>query len=161
MYHQIKFGCKTISSSVDMVEMVTFDYISPKCDLDLEDSKPIFLHDILAHDDASQYQVWSQKVKQLRRYHPDEHSAEFWTIPVTLTLTTTEQSNLFTWQSSLWWCAITPSLFQKDQQFRRYVRKSYFDYVILHCDLDLEDSKPIFLKDNLAHNDALPYQVWQ
>ena len=24
------------------------------------------------------------------------------------------------------------------------------------CDLDLEKSKPIFLKDNLAHNDASP-----
>ena len=25
-----------------------------------------------AHDDASQYQVWLQKVEQLRRYHPDK-----------------------------------------------------------------------------------------
>ena len=29
--------------------------------------------------------------------------------------------------------------------------------MIFNCDLDLEDSKPIFLKDNLAHNDASPY----
>ena len=48
---------------------------------------------------------------------------------------------------------------QKDQQFRRHIRKSYLDNMILHCDLDLEDSKSIFLEDNLAHNDALPYQV--
>ena len=32
--------------------------------------------------------------------------------------------------------------------------------MILHCDLDLEDSKTIFLEDNQAYNDASPYQVW-
>ena len=55
MYHQIKFGCIEISSSVDMVETVVSDYMSPHCDLDLEDSKPTFLHDALIHDDASPY----------------------------------------------------------------------------------------------------------
>ena len=53
---------------------------------------------------------------------------------------------------------------QKDKQIRQYIKTSYFDYVILHCDLDLEDSKPIFLKNNQAHiihKDASPYQVWQ
>ena len=29
------------------------------------------------------------------------------------------------------------------------ISESYFDYMILHCDPDLEDSIPIFLKDNL------------
>ena len=77
MYHPIKFGCKKISSSADMVETVTFDQMSPHCDLHLEDSKPIFLHDTLAHDISSPYQVWLQKVPQLRRYHSDEHSLEF------------------------------------------------------------------------------------
>ena len=52
MYHPIKFGSKKISSSVDMVETVISDYMSPHCDLELEDSKPIFLHDTLAHDNA-------------------------------------------------------------------------------------------------------------
>ena len=41
VYHSIKFGCKKISSSADMVETV----ISESCDLDLQDSKPVFLHD--------------------------------------------------------------------------------------------------------------------
>ena len=70
--------------------------------LNLETAKPIFLHDILAHDDASPcpYQVWLQKVQQLR-CHPDELSLEFLTFSVTLTLTTREQSNLSTRQSSL------------------------------------------------------------
>ena len=45
MSHQIQFGCKNISSSVDMVETVISDHMSPHCDPGLEDSKPIFLHD--------------------------------------------------------------------------------------------------------------------
>ena len=77
VYQPIKFCCKKISSSADMVETVVFDQMSPHCDPELEDSKPIFLHDILAHDVASPYQVWLQKVQQLRRYRPDEHSLEF------------------------------------------------------------------------------------
>ena len=40
---------KKISSSADMVKTVISDYINPHCDLDLENSKPIFSHDILAH----------------------------------------------------------------------------------------------------------------
>ena len=57
-----KFGCKKISSSADMVETVIFDQMSHHCDPELEDSKPIFLRDTLAHDVASSYQVWLQKV---------------------------------------------------------------------------------------------------
>ena len=44
-----KFGCKMVSSSADIVETVIFDQMSPHCDHELEDRKPIFLHDILAH----------------------------------------------------------------------------------------------------------------
>ena len=62
IYHPNKCGCKKISSLVDTVETVILDYISPQYDPELEDSKPIFLHDTLAHDDASPYQVWLQKV---------------------------------------------------------------------------------------------------
>ena len=61
MYHPDKFGCKKISSSADMVETVISDQISPQYDPELEDSKQIFLCDILAHDVASQYQAWLQK----------------------------------------------------------------------------------------------------
>ena len=82
MYHPLKIGCEKISSSVDMVETVISDYMSPQCDLDLEDSKPVFLHDTLAHDYASPYQVWLQKVQQVRKCHPDEHSLKFWTFSV-------------------------------------------------------------------------------
>ena len=75
-HHPIRCGCKKISSSVDVVETLILDYMSPNYDPELEDSKPIFLHDTLAHDDASLYQVWLQKVQQLRRYPPNEHSLE-------------------------------------------------------------------------------------
>ena len=71
MYHTIKCGCKKINSSVDMVETLIVGYMSHHCDPELGDSKPIFLHDTLAHDDASPYQIWLQKVQQLRRYDPD------------------------------------------------------------------------------------------
>ena len=77
MYHPIKFGCQKISSSADMVETVISDIISLHCDPELEDNKPIFLHDTLAPNDASQYQVWLQKVQQLRRHCLDEHLLEF------------------------------------------------------------------------------------
>ena len=55
MYQSIKFGCKRISSSVDMVETVISDCMSPHCDTEVEDSKPVFLHNTLAQDDASPY----------------------------------------------------------------------------------------------------------
>ena len=76
VYHPIKFGCKKISNSADMLETVILDYMNPHCDIDHADTKPMFLHDTLAHDDASPYQVWSQKVQQLRRYRPHKHSLE-------------------------------------------------------------------------------------
>ena len=63
-HHPIKCSCKKISSSVDVVvvETLILDYMSPHYDPELEDSKPDFVHDTLAHDDASPYQVWLQKV---------------------------------------------------------------------------------------------------
>ena len=60
MYHPIKFGYKKISRSTDLVETAIFDQISPCYDHELYNSKPVFLHDIFAHDVASPYQLWSQ-----------------------------------------------------------------------------------------------------
>ena len=108
-----KFNCKKISSSADIVETVIFNEMSPHCDHELENRKPVFLHGILAHDVALPYQVWLQKVQQQRRYQSDEHSLEFQTFSVTLNLTTTKKSNPFTRQSSLSQCAIKPSLVAK------------------------------------------------
>ena len=74
MYHPVKSGCKKISSSADIVQPVIFDHMSPHCDPELENSTPIFLHDTLAHDIASPYQVWLQTIQQLRSCRPDEQS---------------------------------------------------------------------------------------
>ena len=57
MCHQIKFSCKRISSSDNILKR-HFCYIIYNCDLDLEDSKTIFLKENLARNDASPYQVW-------------------------------------------------------------------------------------------------------
>ena len=65
IYTQIEFGCKRLTGLElikDIVETVIFDYISPHCDLDLEDRIPFVSHDIPAHGGAPQYQVWLQKV---------------------------------------------------------------------------------------------------
>ena len=159
MYHPIKCGWWNINSSADIVETVIFDQMSSYCDPELEDSKPIFLHDTFAHDVASPYRVWLQKVQQLKRYHSDEHLLEFWTFPVTLTKT--EQCNLFTRQSSLWWCAIKPSLVAKGSAVQIiHIKKTFLIILFLTVTLTLNTANQSFLKDNLAYNDASPYQVW-
>ena len=132
MCHQTKFTIPSLETKCSVVQNIssrqTFINISNlHCDLGLELKNPIFPRDTLAHNDASSHQVWLQKFQQLRRYHPNEHSLEFWAFPVTLTLTTTEQSIFFTrqpwlgaiktnyfscksisssediWESHLWW----------------------------------------------------------
>ena len=112
MYHPFKFSSQKISSSADMVEAVISDDMSPHCDPELEDSKINLL--------AWHFGPWCCITitslvtgQQRRRYRPDEHSLEFLTYSVTFTLTTTDQSNLSTRQSTLWWCAIKPSLVAK------------------------------------------------
>ena len=69
-----------------MVETVIFDYMSPHCDLEFENRKPIFLHDTLTDDEASPYQVWLQKIQRFRIYCPDEQSLILWNFTVTSTL---------------------------------------------------------------------------
>ena len=133
MYHPIKCGWKKIKTSADMVETAILDYTSPHCNPEPEDSKPIFLPDTLAHDDASSQQVWLQKVQQLRRYRPDEHSLEFWTFSATLSLTETEQSNLFTRQSNQRWCTSKPNFVAKGSA----VQKIYQNVMFLKSDPSL------------------------
>ena len=103
MYHPIKFGCKKISSSVDMVEKVISDYVSSHCDREPEDSKSVFLQ---WHSGS----WWLITIPCLvTKGSAVEEISSRWTftgilnLTLTLTLTTTEQSNLFTRHSSLWW----------------------------------------------------------
>ena len=67
LYYQTKFGSKQTSSLEDIVKIVTF-FLSPCCDLDIEDSEPVFVHDTLPHDNTPHYQIWLKMVVQFRRY---------------------------------------------------------------------------------------------
>ena len=157
MYHPIKFGCKKISSSADTAKTVTFDQMSPHCDWTWRQQT-----NLLARHSGP---WWCITIPSLvTEGSADEEISSrwtFWTFSVTLILTTTEQSNLFTRQSTLWWCTVQPSSVAKGSAApKKYIKKSYFDYIIFDCDLELGDGKPILLKDNLAHNYASPYQAW-
>ena len=139
-YHPTEFACKKISSSADKVETVISDYIILHCDLELETSKPVFSYDSLGHDAAPPNKVWLQKVKQLRKYHPDEHSLKFWIFAVTLT--TTKQSHIFKRQSTL--CHQSKSGCKLINSSGDIVESHNLTIWSLHCDSDLEDSKQVF-----------------
>ena len=75
IHYQAKFGCNRIISSEKKKKkkekkrvkiVIVWSLQAPHCDLHLEDNH--FLHDIPAHDDASLYQVWLQRVKWFRGY---------------------------------------------------------------------------------------------
>ena len=74
-----------------MARTVAFDCVSPHCDFDFEDSKPIFFawHSGLLYT-ISLYKVWLQKVQQFRRY--PEKTFKLSTFAVTLILNTAIQS---------------------------------------------------------------------
>ena len=56
LYYQTKFGCTQTSSLEDIVKKQSyFDYISPCCDLDIEDSAPIFPRDTSPHENTPPY----------------------------------------------------------------------------------------------------------
>ena len=60
LHYKTNFGFRRTSSLEDIVEILYFDnvyYISFRCDLDIEGSEPIFLHDTLPHDNTPPYQV--------------------------------------------------------------------------------------------------------
>ena len=72
--HNSKYWCSEAKrSAVQKIyrekKLSYFDHMSPCCDLDLENSKQIVLHETPAHDDTSQYQVCKQNVWWFRRYH--------------------------------------------------------------------------------------------
>ena len=75
---------------------------------------------------------------------------EIYNLSMTLILTTTEHSNLFTRQSSLVRCAIEPSCkrMSSSEDIILFSESHILitDYVILCCDLYLEDSKQSFWK---------------
>ena len=62
VYYQTKFGCKQTSSLEEIAKKQSyFDYVSPRCDLDIEDNEPIFLHDTSPYDNTPTYRVRLKK----------------------------------------------------------------------------------------------------
>ena len=159
MYHLIKFGCKKISISVDMVNSHIWSYDPLTVTLTLKTVNQSFCMTLSG-------QWWCITIPSLvtnssafeKIPSPDEHSSTFLISAVTLTLNTTTQSYLFKRQSNF-----LPSnqlSLQKDQHFRRHTESNNLTIQSLNCDLDLEDSKPVFSQDTPAHDDASLYQVW-
>ena len=59
LYYDTKFGYKQTSSLEDTVKIVIlWIYISPRCDIDTEDSEPIFPQDTLPRDNTPSYKFW-------------------------------------------------------------------------------------------------------
>ena len=48
----------------------------------------------------------------------------------------------------------------KFEIFNLFLVQQYFDYIIPHCGLDLQDSNPIFFHNTQSHDDAPPYYIW-
>ena len=103
LYHQNKFDCKWISSLEEIVNCSDFDYISPCCDRNTEDSEPIFCmthrlmmihhHTKFGKKKKKEWLSGSGGTEQTRwdtqrKYHLDKHSLTFWTFAVTLSLNT-------------------------------------------------------------------------
>ena len=56
---------------------------------------------------------------------------------------------------------LNPVWLQTDKQFRKYSRNSPILIIKSpRCDLDIEDSEPVFLYDTLAHDAPQTYQGW-
>ena len=68
LYYQAKCDCKQTSSLEDTAKnsFCFFYYISLRCDLDMEDSEPIFPHDTLPYKNTPPYQVWFKKKEEER-----------------------------------------------------------------------------------------------
>ena len=65
LYYQTKLGCKRTSSLEDTVKNchILIIYKSPRCDLGIKDSEPIFLHDTSPRDNTPPYPVLYIKTK--------------------------------------------------------------------------------------------------
>ena len=64
----LQTGTSTLEDSVETY----FDCTRPCCDLVLDNSESIFLHNTPPHDNTPPYQVWLKMVEWFRRYRPDK-----------------------------------------------------------------------------------------
>ena len=157
MCHPTKFGCKKISSSIDMSETVIYLIIwALTGTLNLKTTNLfscMTLGSMMVHHHTKfgykRFSGWGNIVQMNIHWN---------TYPFLWPWT--QHSSLFTRQSSSWLGAIIPIYFSCERISNSEDIKSFLVTWILHCDLDLGDSKPIFFEDRLAHGDALPYRVW-
>ena len=163
MYHPIKFGRKKIFISVGTVKTVMYTWLYEpslwpwtwRQTMNLKTANQSFF----AWQSGPWWRITIPSLftegSAVEKIPSIWTSLEFLTFLATLTMTRTKAIQSFSQDNPVY--DDVPSnkvLLQKDQKFRRYIRKSHFDYIILYYDPDLEVSKPIFLEDNLAHDDA-------
>ena len=84
---------------------------------------------------------------------------KIWTFAVTLALNTTIQFLHDTFQNKMMYHSIKFGS-KKSRPVEQIWKKQSYLIMSRHCDLDLEDSKPILTHDTLAHSDVSPCQVW-
>ena len=72
LYYQTNFRCKWTSSLEDMEVVAILWHTSPRCDLDIENSEPIFLHDTMPQGNTPPYKDWLQMGGQFRRHCLDK-----------------------------------------------------------------------------------------
>ena len=161
VYHPIH--CLQMNScTTDMVETVIFDQMSPHYDPAWrQEQNTLVWHFGPWCCITIPYQLWLQKVQQQRRHHLNSTFTGILNFFCDLDLDHNKAIQSFHKTIHLvMMCHQTKFTCKRISSSDNIFKKSYFD-IILNCDLDLEDSKPLHLKDNLAHNDASPYHVWQ
>ena len=82
LHYQTKFNCKPTSSLEDIVKIVIFWLNKLSCDLDIEDSEPIFSHDIASSDNTLPY--------TMKKHQPEKTLTDILNLPCDLDL---ERSN--------------------------------------------------------------------
>ena len=119
--------------------------MSPCCDLDLENSKPIFLHALQLMAMHHNTKFGKEKCSVIQKT-PSGH----WHFDTSLwpDLESSYYTQKITTPSGLRWCIIRPSLVAKEsivlQKWKK--KKRHFDQMSPCSDLDVEDSKQLFFR---------------
>ena len=138
-YHLIKFECKKISSSVDLVAIIIFNYISPYCDLDLKIANQFFrtaLWPMMMHHHTKfgyiRFSSWEDII------HMNIH----WNFePLLWPWPWTRQNTLSFSQTTQLMVAVGSKRINVSDDT---VENHNLTIWNLHCDLDLEDCKMVF-----------------
>ena len=146
--HNTKFGNKMRGSLEDIIWTNTTCILNLCCDLD---------HIVIQ---------FFQRTRQLMMLYSSfgdwVEIIIFWLHKPSLWPWHWRQLTNFSAQHSDSWCCITiPNLVSKGSAVQKISSRHTFTNILnLHCDLDLESSKPISAQDTLAYNVALSNQIW-